>query len=164
MSAPAASHCPPSISIQSPVNRDLDHTVAGRPEAVLDALAPYAAVAGADGPIHRLKLERRKVIEVAAADHKARPVAELLEEIGGSRLPENVRAELSSWTQHGEKVTFYEAMGLLELPRRGSPPAGASACRCRPRPQTSLSRRATGCDRDRGPGGAAPRPCGARPP
>jgi len=85
------------------------------PEQILDTLEPYTTLVREDGPIHRLRLEQRKVVQVAALDPEARPLAAVLEDLARSPLPENVAAELGCWSRHGEKVVFYEGFGLLEL-------------------------------------------------
>jgi hypothetical protein len=85
------------------------------PDRALAALAPYTVLIGEDGPVHRVRLDRKKVVETAASNSAAPAVAEVLQELAGKPLPGNVAAELDAWTGHAGKLTFYEGMGLLEL-------------------------------------------------
>jgi hypothetical protein len=85
------------------------------PEVVLDRLGSYTKLVSEDGPIHRLRLDRKKVVEKAARDPRATPAAEFLEKLAGSPLPQNVAVELAAWSGQGGKVVFYESFGLLEF-------------------------------------------------
>ncbi len=85
------------------------------PETVLAALEPFARTTGADGPVQRLRLERKLVVEAAARDPGARPAAEVLAELGAAPLPENVAAELSAWMARSDKVILYSNLALLEI-------------------------------------------------
>jgi len=85
------------------------------PDVILQALAPYTCEIDEDGPIHRLRLEQRKVVEAAARDPKAPSVTQVLEKLSGTPVPENVAVESSCWSKRGDKVVFYQGFGLLEL-------------------------------------------------
>jgi hypothetical protein len=85
------------------------------PDRHLEVLSPYTVFLEEDGPIHRLRLDRKKVVETAAANPRAKPADQVLREFSGKPLPGNVASELESWTGHAEKLTIYEGMGLLEL-------------------------------------------------
>lgn len=91
------------------------------PELTLETLGPYSTPLREDGPVHRLRLEKKNVVEAAAQNRRARPAVEVLEELASSPLPENVAVELASWAGHGEKVVLYEGSALLEV--QGSPEA-----------------------------------------
>jgi len=85
------------------------------PEVTLETLAPYTNEVGEDGPIYRLRLEQRKVVEAAAQDPEGPSVARVLESLSKAPLPENVAAECSGWSGRGEKVIVYDGFGLLEF-------------------------------------------------
>jgi hypothetical protein len=85
------------------------------PERQLESLEPYTVLLQEDGPIHRLRLDRKKLVAHAALTG-TRPAAEVLTRLTGGPLPGNVASELASWSGHAEKLTFYEGLGLLELP------------------------------------------------
>jgi hypothetical protein len=85
------------------------------PEVTLEALSPYTKLIKEDGPVHRLRLEQRQVVEVAAQNPRASSLSELLKRLSGSPLPENVATEIAGWSGRGEKVVLYEDFGLLEL-------------------------------------------------
>ncbi len=88
------------------------------PESTLEGLEPFAATLREEGPVHILRLEKKKVVEAAARDRGGRPVAEVLGELAASPLPQNVAVELASWAGHGGKAVCYEGFALLEI--RGS--------------------------------------------
>ncbi len=84
------------------------------PETTLAKLEPYAVLNGEDGPVLRLRLDRKKVIDAAAGG--ARPAAEVLAALTGKPIPANVAAELEAWSGHGEKLVFFaDNVALLEL-------------------------------------------------
>lgn len=85
------------------------------PDVALDTLAPFTTLVREDGPIHRLRLEKKKVVAVAAQEVKTPPACQVLEKLSGSPLPENVVVEVASWSERGEKVTIYDGFGLLEI-------------------------------------------------
>jgi hypothetical protein len=85
------------------------------PEGILETLTSYAEPLREDGPLHTLRLERKKVVDSAAQDPKGPSASHVLQALAGSPLPENVASELAAWSGHGEKVTFYEGFGLVEL-------------------------------------------------
>jgi hypothetical protein len=85
------------------------------PEQVLETLEPFTRPLGEEGPLHKLRIDRKKVVESAAHDPGAAPPARVLESLAGRALPANVATELSSWSKRGEKVAAYEGFGLLEL-------------------------------------------------
>jgi hypothetical protein len=85
------------------------------PEVTLETLAPYTTEIGEDGPIYRLRLEQRKVVEAAAQNPGGPSAAQVVEKLSKTPLPENVAAECSGWSGRGEKVIVYEGFGLLEF-------------------------------------------------
>lgn len=85
------------------------------PDVVLDALEPYTRTLSEDGPIHRLRLERKRVVSTIAEHPEAPPPSEVLVELSGAPLPGNVAVELASWSRRGSAVVIYEGLGLLEL-------------------------------------------------
>lgn len=88
---------------------------ASYPEVTLETLGAFATPIREEGPVHLLRLEKKNVVEAAAEKRGGRPVAEVLEELASSPLPQNVAVELASWAGHGEKVVFYEGAALLEI-------------------------------------------------
>lgn len=84
------------------------------PEAVFEALLPYAALEREDGPVLRFRLDRRRVLEHVAGHPEARP-EEVLARLSGRPVPENVEAELRSWCGHIERLTFFDDVGLVEV-------------------------------------------------
>lgn len=97
------------------------------PERVLEAIAPYTERVREDGPVHQLRLERRKVVAAVAADRAHRDVAEVLAGLVEAALPENIATELASWCGHAEKVTLYEGLGLVEIADPAARPAVRAA-------------------------------------
>lgn len=87
------------------------------PEVLLEALAPYTSRVQEGGPVHRLRLERARVVEASATRPEA--VTDLLEGLAGSPLPGNVASDLSAWMGRADRVVVYEGFGLLELPDAG---------------------------------------------
>jgi len=85
------------------------------PDVILQMLAPYTTPIHEEGPIHRLRLEKKKVVEAAAQDRSAHPPVQLLEGLTGAPLPQSVAVQLVSWFERGDKVVFYEDFGLLEF-------------------------------------------------
>lgn len=86
------------------------------PESTLEQLAPYTLLLSEDGPIHRLRVERKKVVEHAARAPDAPAAGDLLCRLSApAPLPANVAAELAAWTRRGDAVVVYEGFGLLEL-------------------------------------------------
>lgn len=85
------------------------------PETVICDLERYTTLISEDGPIHRLKIDRKRVMETVAADARAPAAATVLERLTGVPLPQNVSVELLSWTGRAEKVTIYQGLGLLEF-------------------------------------------------
>jgi hypothetical protein len=84
------------------------------PESTLADLERYTVLISEDGPVHKLRLDRKKVVEAAALG--AIPATEALLRITGKPVPENVAAELESWRGHGKKLIFFEnEVSLLEL-------------------------------------------------
>ncbi len=84
------------------------------PESTLAELEPYTVLSGEDGPVIRLRLDRKKVIETAASCD--RPPAEVLTGITSKPIPANVAAELEAWCGHGRKLVFFDdEVALLEL-------------------------------------------------
>jgi hypothetical protein len=85
------------------------------PESTLRRLSSLTVPIKEEGPLHTLKLERRKIVSRAAAEPSAPPVAVLLDELVSVPLPQNVRTEVELWSGKGEQVVFYENAGLLEI-------------------------------------------------
>jgi hypothetical protein len=84
------------------------------PEIILAQLAPYTVLISEDGPVLRFRLDRKKVIDAAAAC--LQPAAEVLARLTGKPIPANVAAELQAWCNQGEKLVFFEeGVALLEL-------------------------------------------------
>jgi hypothetical protein len=84
------------------------------PESALADLERYAVLVSEDGPVHKLRLDRNKVVEAAASG--AIPAPEALLRITGNPVPENVAFELESWCGRGKKLIFFENnVSLLEL-------------------------------------------------
>ncbi len=88
------------------------------PDVILQMLAPYTTPVHEERPIHRLRLEKKKVVEAAAQDRRAHPPVQLLEGLTGASLPQGVAVQLVSWFERGDKVVFYEDYGLLEFTGR----------------------------------------------
>jgi len=88
------------------------------PDVILQMLTPYTTPVHEEGPIHRLRLEKKKVVEAAAQDRRAHPPVQLLEGLTGTSLPQSVAVQLVSWFERGDKVVFYEDFGLLEFTGR----------------------------------------------
>ncbi len=87
---------------------------ASYPETVLEALEPFATRLGEEGPIHRLRLEKKKVVEASARNPGA-SVADVLAQLATLPVPENVAVELASWAGRGRQVVFYEGLALAEI-------------------------------------------------
>ena len=85
------------------------------PTGTLHALEPYTVLEREEGALHRLRIERNRVVAAAAAAPEARPVAELLAELTGSTLPDNVAVELDTWSRRGDQVVLYDGLGLVEF-------------------------------------------------
>ena len=60
-----------------------------------------------------LKLERKKVATRLAQNEKL-DVVQLLRDLSGRELPQNVIIELEEWSGHSEAFTLYEGFSLLE--------------------------------------------------
>ncbi|MBI4861138.1 MAG: hypothetical protein HY815_12905 [Candidatus Riflebacteria bacterium] len=88
------------------------------PDATVAGLRASCVLLQEDGPIHRFRLDRKRVMETVAAGGTA-DVAEALSAMTGAPLPQNVASELASWAGRGQTVTIYENLGLLEV--RGDP-------------------------------------------
>ncbi len=95
---------------------DLDVVVEATsyPETTLEDLEPLTVAISEDGPLHRRKLVRERVVQaVAEAPDGLDPVAKL-ETLTEGHLPPNVAVELAGWSQRGGKFTVYEGFALLE--------------------------------------------------
>ena len=85
------------------------------PDPILARLAPYARLQEERGALRTLRLDRQKVAETAAREPPAPPAAEVLASLTANPLPQNIVAELASWSRRGEQVVFFAEAGLLEL-------------------------------------------------
>lgn len=81
------------------------------PESTLLSLEPFTTLLQEEGPVHRLKLDRRKIAQAAAAGRQ--PLAELSALC--PQLPDNIRVEMLSWAGKGEQLTVFSGMGLVEI-------------------------------------------------
>jgi hypothetical protein len=106
------------VNVTALPNFDIIIDALSYPETALAKIEPYAVLTGEDGPVLRLRLDRKKVIDASAGG--ARPPAEVLAALTGNPIPTNVAAELESWCGHGEKLVFFgDQVALCEL--RGAP-------------------------------------------
>jgi hypothetical protein len=109
---------PERVNVTVLPNFDVIIDALSYPETTLAKIEPYAVLASEDGPVLRLRLDRKKVINASAGG--ARPPAEVLGALTGKPVPANVAAELESWCGHAEKLVFFgDHVALCEL--RGAP-------------------------------------------
>lgn len=102
------------VNVTALPNFDIIIDALSYPETALAKLEPYAVFTGEDGPVLRLRLDRKKVIDAAAGG--APPAADVLAALTGKPISANVAAELEAWSGHGEKLVFFgENVALLEL-------------------------------------------------
>ena len=85
------------------------------PDAALVSLAPFTSLLSVDGPMVKLRLQKKKVVDFAAQNPDAGSAVELLGELIDSPLPGNVAAELTAWCARGERLTVYAGFSLLEF-------------------------------------------------
>ena len=85
------------------------------PDREIDALVPLCQTVREDGPTHLFRLDRKKVLALAASSPSAPAVAARLERLSGKPLPGNVAAEIGAWCGHAEKLTAYEDVALVEV-------------------------------------------------
>jgi len=83
------------------------------PAYVIDRLSNLAEVVKEDTATLVLRLEKQKVAAQAAAND-AFDVINLLKNLTGSQVPQNVAIELQEWVGHADVFTLYEGVGLLE--------------------------------------------------
>lgn len=101
---------PPKVTVQP--NFEIHVESAFYPAGILAKLVPLADIVSA-GTVSVLKLKKKKVVAQLAQD-EAMDVTDLLKDISGQDLPQNVLAELDEWAGHSEKFTLYDGFGLLE--------------------------------------------------
>ncbi len=82
------------------------------PAGILAELTPLADVVSAD-TVSILKLKKKKVAAQLARDESL-DVTDLLKDISGKNLPQNVLAELEEWAGHSQVFTLYDGFALLE--------------------------------------------------
>lgn len=82
------------------------------PARVLAQLAPLADVLTSDMATI-LKLRREKVAAAVAQDERLN-VIQLLEQLSGRELPQNIVRELREWTEHSSKFTLYVNYAVWE--------------------------------------------------
>ena len=86
------------------------------PDEQLSLLEPYTVIEYEDAHLHRLRLDRKKVVAFTASQPADAPRArDVLARLSKNPLPENVRHELEAWTGHAEKLTFFDSCGFVEL-------------------------------------------------
>ena len=82
------------------------------PAGILAELAPLADIVSAD-TVSVLKLKKKKVAAQLARDESLN-VTDLLKDISGKNLPQNVLTELEEWAGHSQVFTLYDGFALLE--------------------------------------------------
>lgn len=82
------------------------------PAGILAELTPLADVVSAD-TVSILKLKKKKVAAQLARDESLN-VTDVLKDISGKNLPQNVLAELEEWAGHSQVFTLYDGFALLE--------------------------------------------------
>ena len=82
------------------------------PAGIMAELAPLADIVSAD-TVSILKLKKKKVAAQLARDESLN-VTDLLKDISGKKLPQNVLAELEEWAGHSQVFTLYDGFALLE--------------------------------------------------
>ncbi len=85
------------------------------PERELEALRPFCEEVEEDGPIHRLRIDRKKTVAHAAANPKGASPREVLSRLSSRPLPSNVEVELDAAVGHSRKLTLYEDVALVEI-------------------------------------------------
>ena len=82
------------------------------PSRVLSELGPLTDLVS-EGAVTLLKLRKEKVAARKAEDPST-DAADLLLQLTGRPLPQNVERELQSWAEHSEKFTLYRGFSLFE--------------------------------------------------
>jgi len=86
------------------------------PEIALAELSSCCVMLGEDGPVHKLRLDRKTAVETAASGRAGRQAAQVLAALSGRPLAPNVQTELDAWTGHAEKlILFDDELGLIEI-------------------------------------------------
>ncbi len=85
------------------------------PDRELETLRPFCEPVEEDGPIHRLRIDRKKVIAHAAGNPKAPSARETLVRLCGKPVPHNVEVDLDAGRGHAQKLTVYEDVALVEI-------------------------------------------------
>ena len=84
------------------------------PETVLDRLEAIARPVREEGPLHTLRIDRKRVAAAVAEDERLMP-AKLLEGLAGRPLPQNVIFDLDQSASRGTRLVLYEGFGVLEM-------------------------------------------------
>ncbi len=100
----------PKVTIQP--NFEIQVESGFYPALALTTLRPLTNIVVEDKAII-LKLERKKVATRLAQNEKL-DVVQLLHDLSGRELPQNVLIELEEWSGHSEAFTLYEGFSLLE--------------------------------------------------
>jgi hypothetical protein len=100
----------PKVTVQP--NFEIHVESAFYPAGIMAELAPLADIVSAD-TVSILKLKKKKVAAQLARDESL-DVTDLLKDISGKNLPQNVLAELEEWAGHSQVFTLYDGFGLLE--------------------------------------------------
>ena len=82
------------------------------PAGIMAELAPLADIISAD-TVSIFKLKKKKVAAQLARNDSLN-VTDLLKDISGKNLPQNVLAELEEWAGHSQVFTLYDGFALLE--------------------------------------------------
>ena len=103
------------IQVTALPNFEIVIDAASYPCRAVSALAPITKLLVEDGPVIRMRIDRKTVIKRAAESPDAPSAGQILKDLCGGRLPGNVATEIDAWEGHAEKLTLYEAHGLVEL-------------------------------------------------
>jgi len=86
------------------------------PETTLAELSSCCVQLSEDGPVNKLRLDRKTAVETVASRKAVRPAAQVLAALSDLPLPQNVQSELDAWAGHAEKlVLFDDELGLIEI-------------------------------------------------
>ena len=100
----------PKVTVQP--NFEIHVESAFYPAGIMAELAPLADIVSAD-TVSILKLKKKKVAAQLARNESLN-VTDLLKDISGKNLPQNVLAELEEWAGHSQVFTLYNGFALLE--------------------------------------------------
>ncbi|MEA1868378.1 MAG: hypothetical protein U9N19_09830 [Thermodesulfobacteriota bacterium] len=101
---------PPKVTVQP--NFEIHVESVFYPAGIMAKLAPLADIVSSD-TVSILKLKKKKVAAQLARNESLN-VTDLLKDISGKNLPQNVLAELEEWAGHSQVFTLYDGFALLE--------------------------------------------------